>query len=335
MTLNSTTRFAEHFSEQSLQEVVDLHLEEGVARGVDGTSYERFLLSRDEEVRLISRRVLSGTYKFSPYRQKLILKTAESPPRQVSIPTLRERVALRALNNHLTAIFSDCRPQHAHPVISSVLTSVGTMRDDDCFVKLDIRSFYDTVDHTILLRNIRKRIRTEYPLKLIKDALKTPTGTSVAAQFRNEIGIPQGLSISNLLSSIYLRSIDDRFRSMAGLKYHRYVDDILCITAASKAEHIAAELIRRLSKEKKLVCHPLGSGKSIISAPSENVTYLGYSISREKTSVRTTTEKKLMSSIMEIIFGTRVEDWERALWRINLRRGIAFGTEGVNVRSCL
>ncbi|WP_375571881.1 reverse transcriptase domain-containing protein [Seohaeicola saemankumensis] len=220
---------------------MDLHLKEGVARGVDGTSYERFLQCRDQEVGLISQRALAGRYKFSPYRQKLILKNAESPPRQVSIPTLRDRVALRALNNFLTSIFPDCRPQHAHPVISSVLAAIGNMVSDDRFIKLDIRSFYDEVDHEILMRNLRRRIRSENPLKLIEDALKTPTGATVASQSTNELGIPQGLSISNLLSSIYLKSIDDRFGSLLGVSYHRYVDDILCIATASEAKDVAAE----------------------------------------------------------------------------------------------
>ncbi|WP_323776784.1 hypothetical protein [Leisingera sp.] len=136
MSKSSADRFAAHFSGRSLQEIVDLHLKEDVARGVDGTSYERLLQSCDEDVHLIARRALSGTCKIFPYRQKLNLKNAECAPRQVSIPTLRDRVVLRALNNFLTSIFPDCRPQHAFPVISLVLNTVGAMRGDDCFVKL-------------------------------------------------------------------------------------------------------------------------------------------------------------------------------------------------------
>ncbi|WP_375571883.1 hypothetical protein ABWH93_03535 [Seohaeicola saemankumensis] len=79
------------------------------------------------------------------------------------------------------------------------------------------------------------------------------------------------------------------------------------------------EVIKRLKREKKLVCHPLGKGKSLISEPNASVNYLGYEISKERISVRTATEKKLMSSIMEIIFGARPEAPERALWRVNLR----------------
>lgn len=319
MNRTSSEIFARHFSENLLHEIVDVHLKDGVARGVDGTSYDGFLSQRDEEVRLISRRALSGAYRFSPYRQKLLLKNAVSLPRQVSIPTLRDRVALRALNNFLSEVFHDCRPQHSHPIITSVLKSVGEMRDDECFIKLDIQSFYDAVNHEILLKTIRARVRSENPLLMISNALKTSTGTTVASQEVNAVGIPQGLSISNILSSLYLKTMDERYGSMLGLSYHRYVDDILCIATAHEAEHIAKDISKRLKRERKLSCHPVGTGKSMICEPGSSVVYLGYSISADKVTVRSATEKKLMTSIMEIIFGATSETQERAIWRVNLR----------------
>lgn len=319
MSRTSSRVFAQHFSEDALQEIVDLHLKDGVARGVDGTGYDGFMARRDDEVRLISRRALTGSYRFSPYRQKLLLKDAFSPPRQVSIPTLRDRVALRALNNFLSDIFHDCRPQHSHPIITSVLSSVAEMREDDCFIKLDIQSFYDAINHEVLLKTLRSRMRTENPLSMISSALKTPTGATVASKKANEIGVPQGLSISNILSSIYLRTIDDRYGSMLGLKYHRYVDDVLCICAGGEAEHIAKDISKRLKREKKLSCHPLGTGKSSICEPGSSVLYLGYSIGGDKVTVRQETEKKLMTSIMEIIFGATSDNVAQAIWRANLR----------------
>ncbi len=319
MNRTSTQLFANHFSERLLQEIVDLHLKEGVARGVDGTDYDGFMARRDEEVRLISQRALTGSYVFSPFRQKLLLKDANSLPRQVSIPTLRDRVALRALNNFLSEIFHDCRPQHSHPVITSVLSSVEKMRVDECFFKLDIQSFYDEVNHRILLKTLRSRIRAQNPLLMISSALCTPTGATVASREINELGIPQGLSISNILSSIFLKTIDDRYGSMLGLTYHRYVDDILCITAVAEAEDFAKDISKRLKRVKKLSCHPLGTAKSMVCEPGSTVLYLGYSIGADKVSVRRATEKKLMTSIMQIIFGATTENRERAIWRVNLR----------------
>jgi hypothetical protein len=193
------------------------------------------------------------------------------------------------------------------------------MRTDDCFIKLDIQSFYDAVSHEIMLRALRSRIRAANPLLMVSRALRTPTGKTVASKAVNELGIPQGLSISNVLSSIYLRTIDDRYGSMLGLKYHRYVDDILCITAEHEAEHFAKDISRRLKSEKKLSCHPLGTGKSMICEPRSPVLYLGYSIGSNKVTVRADTEKRLMTNIMEAIFGATTETMEKAIWRINLR----------------
>lgn len=317
--MNSRDIFRSNFTPDALSQIVDLHLQPGVARGVDGVHYERFLEIRDTEIELISERAYSARYKFSPYKQKLILKGADDKPRSVSIPTLRDRVALRALNNFLSAVFPDCKPQHSHPVISEVLKAASQMHEDDCFIKLDIKAFYDSVNHKTLIRNLRKRIRTDEPLHMLMSALECPTGATVQQNSKNHLGIPQGLSISNLLASIYLNSIDQKFSSLLGVSYHRYVDDILCLAPKAEAVDLAGLVSLKLRREKKLQCHKLGSGKSQIVEGDKKVSYLGYLVSREGVSIRASTEKKFISNVMQIVYGAGPEDFERAIWRINLR----------------
>lgn len=319
MVIRSAFVLDKHFAQENLQEIIDFYIVDGTARGVDGTDYKSFMKIRDHEVNLISSRVLSGSYKFSAYRQKLILKDSVSLPRQVSIPTLRDRITLRALNNVLNEIFSDCRPQHAHPVISSVLSSIEKMTDDDCFVKLDIKAFYDNINHEVLLKNLGQRIRYDYALDLIKKAIRKPTGAKISSGAVNKVGVPQGLSISNILSSIYLKSIDDKFSSQLGRQFHRYVDDILLICPEMEGEQLFHSIFKELKRKKKLSCHKLGSGKSSIVSANETVTYLGYNLNRSKISVRPASEKKLMSSIMQILWGAPTDKIDQAIWRINLR----------------
>jgi retron-type reverse transcriptase len=302
-----------------LLELIDTHLNTSSARGVDGTNYDRFYENRESEVALISIRALSGQYKFSPFRQKLIIKNAESPPRQVSIPTIRDKLTLRALNNFLAECFNGARPQHSHQVISSAIKSAQTSIATDKFVKLDIQSFYDKIDHKILMQNIRNRVRSEAPLMLIEAAIKTPTGAAIAEAKVNKVGVPQGLSISNILASIYLKSIDEKFGNILGLSYHRYVDDILCITSEIEAEHFAALIAKDLKRKKKLNTHPIGSGKSEITSVLESMVYLGYDFCGTKISVRKSTEKKLLSSLMRIIASATEDSLERSIWRLNLR----------------
>ncbi len=319
MKATSRQVFQRHFSQDSLRELIDLHLAPSTARGVDGTNYERFLELREDEIKLISSRALSGCYSFSPYRQKLIIKDAKSPPRQVSIPTIRDKIALRALNNFLSEIFHGSRPQHSHPVISAAIESIRASSPNDAFIKLDIRSFYDEIDHKTLLKNIRRKIRSGEPIALIESAINTPTGVTVSDCGSNSRGVPQGLSISNILASIYLSDVDKKYRSMPGIKYHRYVDDILCVSSSADAEVFATSISKDLWSRKKLRSHPIGSGKSEILPISKGVDYLGYTFSGGKVSVRRSTEKKLLSSLMRIIHSSSSENLTRSLWRLNLR----------------
>lgn len=319
MTITSQKLFESHFSTKNINDVIDLYLTPNSARGVDGTNYDRFIERKHEEVNLISSRALKGEYKFSPYRQKLIIKDAKSFPRQVSIPTIRDKIALRVLNNFLCERFPIARPQHSHQVISSVIKSIQKSIDTDRFIKLDIQSFYDKIDHEILMKNLQFRIRAVVPLNMIRSAISTPTGSKVADAHKNSLGVPQGLSISNILASIYLESIDQKYSPHLGLSYHRYVDDILCIASEIEANITSEAIINDLKRKKKLIIHPIGSGKSTITPISKETVYLGYRFCGKKISVKKNTEKKLLTSIMQIIHSTTSENLERSIWRINLR----------------
>jgi RNA-directed DNA polymerase len=319
MAVTSQRLFESHFAVETLRELIDTHLMPGGARGVDGTNYDLFIEKWEQEIDLISSRALSGGYKFSPFRQKLIIKDAHSAPRQVSIPTIRDKVALRALNNFLADCFYTARPQHSHQVISAAIGSARNAMATDQFIKLDIQAFYDEIDHKILMQILRSRIRAKAPLMMIEAAIKTPTGTTVAEAEHNALGVPQGLSISNILASIYLKSIDGKYEATLGLRYHRYVDDILCVTSLTEAKGIAAAISKDLKRKKKLKTHSIGSGKSSITTISESVVYLGYDFCGTSISVRSSTEKKLLSSLMRIINSATNENIERSIWRLNLR----------------
>jgi RNA-directed DNA polymerase len=319
MKITSHKLFDNHFSPDNLKEVIDLHLAPSSARGVDGTNYDRFLEKMDDEIDLISSRALKGEYKFSPFRQKLIIKDRKSPPRQISIPTIRDKIALRALNNFLTECFPDARPQHSHQVISSSIKSISNATQTDKFIKLDIQTFYDDINHEVLIRNLKLKIRSTAPLKIVLSAIETPTGSTIAEADKNSLGVPQGLSISNILASIYLHSIDKKYRSIDDIDYHRYVDDIFCITSSSKAKLVASAISKDLKAKKKLKTHPIGSGKSTITKSSEELTYLGYTFSGATITVRESTEKRLFSSLMRILHSASLNNLEKSIWRLNLR----------------
>nr|CRY94163.1 hypothetical protein [uncultured prokaryote] len=317
--LPSRALFERAFSRINIEEVVSNHTSTHTARGMDGAGYDVFIRDLEKHVAIIEQKALNGSYKFTPYREKLILKGSDSLPRKVSIPTIRDRVALRCLNNFLCQVFPECRPPHAHPIVSKAVQAFGRATPDDSFVKLDVKGFYDCIDHSILLRQLKKRIRHEPAIRLVSDAIKTPTGSRSKDNKKNTIGVPQGLSISNILASIYMLDVDVEYNSKLDVDYHRYVDDILLRTASAEAVHIEKQLSKKLKTARKLLTHPLGSGKSAIHQFGENVSYLGYSFNGSVISVREASIKKMMTSLMRIIAGINDGNVEKSIWRLNLR----------------
>ncbi|WP_254844808.1 reverse transcriptase domain-containing protein, partial [Dickeya dadantii] len=80
------------------------------------------------------------------------------------------------------------------------------------FIKFDVANFYPSIDHVKLISRLRKNIRDERVLKLIESAIKSPTVSKASKKDKpSALGVPQGLSISNILATIYLSNIDKYF----------------------------------------------------------------------------------------------------------------------------
>ena len=182
------------------------------------------------------------------------------------------------------------------------------------FVRIDVEDFYPTIDHEILLRTLRKKMRKPQLLHLVHSAIKTPTTSKTA----NEKGVPQGLSISNILSSIYLGKIDRRFA--AKYAYFRYVDDILIICPTETAVSVFNEIAVALKKI-GLTSHKLGdNGKSQISPVSDGVDYLGFHITPTKVSVRKSSYSRMIENILSVFTRHKSEKSDdRFIWRLNLK----------------
>jgi hypothetical protein len=139
----------------------------------------------------------------------------------------------------------------------------------------------------------------------------------------NSVGIPQGLAISNILSSIYLKNIDKNYKALSHIAYFRYVDDILIFCELEKAKEIANELKKRLSAL-GLKIHDIHgkSEKSRIGKLGDSFSYLGYLFYDDIVSVRTETVERLKESLAAIFTSykySRIQDESFLLWRLDIR----------------
>lgn len=306
--------FAKKFKESNLQFLFEKKISKTRAVGRDGVRANQFAGHVAQEVELISKKVAKGTYKFTKYREKLISKGAFRPPRMLSIPTVRDRIALRALCDFLAEVYPDAVTRKPHEYIKSIKGDLKACGPNAAFLRVDVRDYYPSVDREILVGYIRKRIKKAEALSLIENALSTPTLRS------DEGGIPQGLSISNVLANVYLQDLDAKLKKH--LRYYRYVDDILVICkSSSHAKEIFEEIKWRLKQERRLECHELSdSGKSCIRSIDQGVDYLGFHLARSKISVRDTSLKKMVGSIISLFSKFRnVQNDTKLLWLLNLR----------------
>ena len=309
------------YSTGSLKEIFLEKIKDSAAVGRDGVRAGRFIENLDGEIETIQRKVKSSSYQFTGYKQKLILKGARKEPREISIPTIRDRLVLRALCNLLTATFEDACLPPPHVYIKNIKEKLKEVDEGYSFLRMDIRDYYPSIDHGFLIKRVRSRIRKKEILSLIEAAIKTPTAKKNYIENQNTIGLPQGLSISNILSSLYLHKFDKTHQRSPDYFFFRFVDDILIIAPHKKCVALDKK-IRSQLKKIGLNCHPLleGSEKAVIKTVTTGVDYLGYTVSMSSVSVRQSSYKKMFLNIARVFTDYKYsKNLERFLWRLNLK----------------
>ncbi|CAH6847696.1 putative RNA-directed DNA polymerase [Vibrio chagasii] len=132
---------------------------------------------------------------------------------------------------------------------------------------------------------------------LITSAITNPTGFQDSIQ-----GVPQGLSISNILAEIYLKDLDEKFSCRESNTYNRYVDDVLVFSTENRPIGLLDEMINEFSSL-SLTCHPydeIGS-KTQINTLNKEFDFLGYYIKNRKLTVKKESVLRVENSIAKII----------------------------------
>lgn len=249
------------------------------AGGVDKQSITEFGRNKEQHLAELHRLLKEKRYIPQPLRRVWIPK-ANGEQRPLGIPTIRDRVVQQALLNILEPIFEPLfhnnsygfRPkQSTHGAISHVCRALE--RGKTWVVDIDLRKYFDTVNHELLLDTVNEEISDGSVLRLIRMFLKS--GVMEENIFRaTEEGTPQGGVISPLLANIYLNKTDWIVASK-GYEMVRYADDmvILC-QSQQEAEEALAELRRIIEGRMCLQIHPTKT--RIICYTEETFEFVGF-----------------------------------------------------------
>lgn len=250
------------------------------APGVDGMSIEEAKSHLKEHWESIKSKLLAGKYQAAAVRAVEIPK-ANGGTRKLGIPTVIDRTIQQALHQMLSPTFEEgfsessygFRPgRSAHDAVRKAQGYVAEGKK--WVVDIDLKSFFDQVNHDRLMTMIGRKVKDKQVMALIGRYLRAPVRETDGSTRERKAGTPQGGPLSPLLANIYLDPLDKELEKR-GLSFVRYADDIAIFAASPRsAERILESVVKWLEKELGLVVNREKSG----SGPSGRSSLLGFTL---------------------------------------------------------
>jgi RNA-directed DNA polymerase len=237
--------------------------ENGGSAGIDGLSLEAFDQGRRNHLYRIWNRMSCGSYMPSPVLLVEIPKKGGGK-RPLGIPTITDRIAqtvvTMVLEPELDKLFHE--DSYGYRPGKSAIEAVGKTRQRcwryDWVLDLDIKGFFDSIPHDLLLKAVQKHIDCRWILLYIERWLKAPVQQRDGTITERTKGTPQGAVISPLLANLFLHYCMDEWLRInyPACPFERYADDsVIHCRSKEQAEHLKEALQERL-KACGLEMHP-------------------------------------------------------------------------------
>ena len=205
------------------------------AAGVDGQTIPEFEARLQDNLYRIWNRMSSGSYLPPPVRTVEIPKASGTGVRRLGIPTVSDRIAQMVVKNRLERqVDPHFHPDsYGYPPRKSALEAVGVARAR-CWqyawvLDLDIRQFFDTIPHELLMRAVRRHANEQWILLYIERWLQAPREADNGTLIPRTMGIPQGGVVSPVLANLFLYYVFDAWmrQHYPHRVFERYTDDII------------------------------------------------------------------------------------------------------------
>jgi RNA-directed DNA polymerase len=237
--------------------------------GVDGVTWKQYEEGVEERLRSLCTRLHRGTYRPQPSRRTYIPKE-DGTRRALGIAALEDKVVQGAVAAVLSAIYEvdflgfsyGFRPGRGQHDALDALSVAIQSKKVNYILDADIRGYFDTIDHAMLLQLVQERVCDPRILQLIERWLKA--GVMEEEQWKaSETGTPQGATISPLLANIMLHYVLDLWartwrqeHASGEVIFVRYADDFIVGFQYEQDARAFQEALQARLREHLLELHP-------------------------------------------------------------------------------
>jgi len=233
------------------------------AAGIDGQTIEMFDRDLENNLYKLWNRMSSGSY-FPLSVKRVYIPKSDGGERPLGIPTVADRIAQMIVKQLIEPeleqqFHSD---SYGYRPGKSAHDALGVARkrcwQNNWVLDLDIKGFFDNIDHDLMMRAVRRHVKEPWALLYIERWLKAPIEMQDGSVIFPEKGTPQGGVISPLLANLFLHYAFDQWmaREFPGITFERYADDAVChCWSKAQALQLKRKLETRMS-EVGLMLHP-------------------------------------------------------------------------------
>jgi RNA-directed DNA polymerase len=235
------------------------------AAGVDGESIEQFEADLKGNLYKLWNRMSSGCYFPPPVKMVEIDKPGGRGVRVLGVPTVADRIAQTAVSMVLEPLVEPVfhPDSYGYRRRRSALDAVAACRErcwkTDWVIDLDIRGFFDNLDHDLVLKAVGHHTDQRWVLLYVERWLKAPLQRADGSLQARDRGSPQGSAVSPVLSNLFMHYAFDMWmaREYPGVRFERYCDDVVVHCRNEVQAHQVREAIAgRLAECGGLELHP-------------------------------------------------------------------------------
>ena len=225
--------------------------------GIDAVSIKGYERELGANLYKLWNRMSSGSYLPQPVKLVEIPKKSGGK-RPLGIPTVNDRIAqsvvVLQISERMDKTFHN--DSYAYRSGRSAIEAIATARQRcwhyDWVLDMDISKFFDTIDHELLMRAVKRHVTEKWMLLYIERWLRVPYETMQGERIERSMGVPQGSVIGPVLANLYMHYVFDKWMQIhyPQQPFERYADDIIC-HCRTKAE---AEMMRSVIKNRLTEC---------------------------------------------------------------------------------